>query len=67
MDSASSVSRRDQERYVKGTNRHCSRSLISAAVSDMFPAKSANEATVRLLFENREKEPLTVYTDGLRA
>ena len=28
------------------------------------PAKSADEATVRLLLDNHEKESLTVYTDG---
>jgi len=33
----------------------------------VVPAKSADEATVRLLLENREKESLTVYTDGFRA
>jgi len=33
----------------------------------VVPAKSADEATVRLLLDNREKESLTVYTDGFRA
>ncbi|CAI50814.1 ISH4-type transposase ISNph2 (plasmid) [Natronomonas pharaonis DSM 2160] len=33
----------------------------------VVPAKSADEATVRLLLENHEKESLTVYTDGFRA
>ncbi len=33
----------------------------------VIPAKSADESTVRLLLANREKEPLTVYTDGFRA
>ena len=33
----------------------------------VVPAKSANESTVRLLLATREKEPLTVYTDGFRA
>ena len=33
----------------------------------VVPAKSANESTVRLLLAGREKEPLTVYTDGFRA
>ncbi len=33
----------------------------------VVPAKSADEATVRLLLGNREKESLTVYTDGFRA
>ncbi|RJT07172.1 IS1595 family transposase [Halococcus sp. IIIV-5B] len=32
-----------------------------------IPAKSADESTVRLLLAGREKEPLTVYTDGFRA
>jgi len=33
----------------------------------VIPAKSADESTIRLLLANREKEPLTVYTDGFRA
>ena len=33
----------------------------------VVPAKSANESTVRLLLAVREKEPLSVDTDGLRA
>ncbi len=33
----------------------------------VVPAKSADEATVRLLLDNRETESLTVYTDGFRA
>ena len=33
----------------------------------VVPAKSADEATVRLLLDTREKESLTVYTDGFRA
>ena len=33
----------------------------------VVPAKSADESTVRLLLAGREKEPLTVYTDGFRA
>jgi len=33
----------------------------------VVPAKSADEATVRLLLDNRKKESLTVYTDGFRA
>ncbi|MFC6770404.1 IS1595 family transposase, partial [Halorubrum pallidum] len=33
----------------------------------VIPAKSADEATVRLLLGNHEKESLTVYTDGFRA
>jgi transposase-like protein len=33
----------------------------------VVPAKSADEATVRLLLDNREKESLTVYADGFRA
>ncbi|MDL0137498.1 IS1595 family transposase [Halobacterium salinarum] len=33
----------------------------------VIPAKSADESTVRLLLDNREKESLTVYTDGFRA
>ena len=33
----------------------------------VVPAKSADEATVRLLLDNHKKESLTVYTDGFRA
>ncbi len=33
----------------------------------VIPAKSADEATVRLLLGNHEKESQTVYTDGFRA
>jgi transposase-like protein len=33
----------------------------------IVPAKSADEATVRLLLDNHEKESLTIYTDGFRA
>ena len=33
----------------------------------VVPAKLADELTVWLLFAAREKEPLTVYTDGFRA
>jgi transposase-like protein len=33
----------------------------------VVPAKSADEATVRLLLDNHEKESLTVSTDGFRA
>ncbi len=33
----------------------------------VVPAKSADEAIVRLLLDNHEKESLTVYTDGFRA
>jgi hypothetical protein len=32
----------------------------------IVPAKSADEATVRLLLDNCEKAPLTIYTDGFR-
>jgi len=32
----------------------------------VVPAKSADESTVRLLFDNRVEESLTVYTDGFR-
>ena len=33
----------------------------------VVPAKSADESTIRLLLADRQKEPLTVYTDGFRA
>lgn len=33
----------------------------------VVPAKSADESTARLLLAAREKEPLTVYTNGFRA
>ncbi len=33
----------------------------------VFPTKSADEATMRLLHNNHDKEFLTVYTDGFRA
>lgn len=33
----------------------------------VIPAKSAEESTIRPLLTNREKGPLTVYTDGFRA
>jgi len=33
----------------------------------VIPAKSADEATVRLLLDNHDKELLSVYTDGFRA
>ena len=33
----------------------------------VVPAKSADEAAVRFLLDNHEKESLTVYTDGFRA
>jgi transposase/transposase-like protein len=43
--------------------------LLTLVVRDsgqrcVVPAKSADEATVRLLLDNHEKESLTVYTDG---
>ena len=33
----------------------------------VVPAKSADESTIRLLLADRQREPLTVYTDGFRA
>ena len=33
----------------------------------VLPAKAADESTIRLLLANRNKESLTVYTDGFRA
>ncbi|ELY93703.1 Insertion element protein [Natrialba taiwanensis DSM 12281] len=43
--------------------------IIDRGTGDRYviPAKSDDEPTIRLLLANREKEPLTVYTDGFRA
>ena len=43
--------------------------IVDRGTGDRYviPAKSADESTIRLLLANREKEPLTVYTDGFRA
>ena len=42
--------------------------LVDRGTSQRYviPAKSADEATVRLLLDNHKKESMTVYTDGFR-
>ena len=33
----------------------------------VYPAKAADESTIRLLLDGYKEESLTVYTDGFRA
>ncbi len=43
--------------------------IVDCSTGDRYviPAKSTDESMIRLLLVNREKEPLTVYTDGFLA